>query len=232
MLPDKHITHIEVLKMSKRNTHQTQFSRSTSLLTTTAIGLAMPMMAHAHHAMDGATPTTFFEGLLSGIAHPVIGLDHLAFLLVVTLLSASLRGAARYLLPAAFVLATVAGTLYHLSAVDLPMTETVIALSVLLGGLTVLLKRSLPVLLMGAALGLIGVFHGYAYGESIVGAEQTPLLSYLFGFAIIQYLLIAGGVNLLGALAERSQHLQTQALRFGGILTAATGAVFLGMNLS
>jgi len=33
--------------------------------------------AFALHAMAGATPTSFSEGLLSGLGHPVIGLDHL-----------------------------------------------------------------------------------------------------------------------------------------------------------
>jgi hypothetical protein len=29
--------------------------------------------ASAHHVMGGRTPSTFLEGLLSGLAHPVIG---------------------------------------------------------------------------------------------------------------------------------------------------------------
>ena len=31
--------------------------------------------------MGGATPATFWQGLASGVGHPVIGLDHLVFLL-------------------------------------------------------------------------------------------------------------------------------------------------------
>jgi len=206
-------------------------SRSFGLLMAPGIALAAPI-AHAHHAMGGATPTTFMQGLLSGIAHPVIGLDHLAFLLVAALLSATLTGHARYLAPLAFVAATIAGTLYHLSAADLPMAETVIALSVLLGGIAVLLKRSLPALLIAVLFGLTGVYHGYAYGESIVGAEQTPLASYLIGFALIQYAVVAGGVRLLDLLAARSERLQSGAVRFSGLFATAVGALFLGLNLS
>jgi urease accessory protein len=36
--------------------------------------------AYAHHLMGGKTPSTFTEGILSGIGHPIIGPDHLAFL--------------------------------------------------------------------------------------------------------------------------------------------------------
>jgi len=201
------------------------------LLTAGTTLMAAPM-AYAHHAMDGATPTTFMQGLLSGIAHPVIGLDHFAFLMVAALLSITLKGNARYLVPLAFVGATVAGTLYHLGAADLPMTETVVALSALLGGVAVLLKRNAPTLIVAALFGVIGVFHGYAYGEAIVGAEQTPLLSYLIGFALIQYAIIAGGVKALSWIAARSERLQSLAVRSGGLFAAVTGALFLGMSLS
>ena len=46
--------------------------------------------AEAHHAMGGTTPQTLAQGLLSGLAHPVIGLDHLAFTVAAGLLAARL----------------------------------------------------------------------------------------------------------------------------------------------
>lgn len=213
---------------------QNRASIQTGLLTSlagTAL-LAMAPVAQAHHAMDGAMPTTFFEGLLSGFAHPVIGIDHFAFLIVVAMLSAFLSGSARFLVPLAFVGGTLGGTLYHLGAGDLPMVETVIALSVLLGGLVVLLKGSLPGLAVALMIGAAGVFHGYAYGESIVGAEQTPLLAYLAGFALIQYAVILAITYGLVAIAGRSQQVHRWATRVGGLATTATGAVFLAMNLA
>src|SRR5690349_25071494 len=36
--------------------------------------------ASAHHLMGGKTPSTFTDGILSGVGHPIIGPDHLAFL--------------------------------------------------------------------------------------------------------------------------------------------------------
>ena len=193
--------------------------------------LATPL-AQAHHMMGGKTPDTFLQGLLSGIAHPVIGIDHFAFLVVAALLAFTLKGSARYLVPLAFVGATVAGTLYHVGAQDLPLSEVMVALSVLLGGVAVFLKRSVPALLMGVLFGVIGVFHGYAYGESIVGAEQTPLVSYLLGFAMIQYLVIAGGTKAMQLLAARSTRIQDLATRSGAAFATITGGVFLAMNLA
>jgi urease accessory protein len=112
------------------------------------------------------------------------------------------------------------------------MTETMVALSALLGGVAVLLKRSAPALLMGGLFAAIGVFHGYAYGEAIIGAEQTPLLSYLVGFAVMQYAVIVGGVKGLDAMARRSERMQSLAARFGGLFATATGGLFLAMNLA
>ena len=37
-------------------------------------------VAIAHHPMGGNTPSTLWEGLLSGVGHPIIGFDHLAFI--------------------------------------------------------------------------------------------------------------------------------------------------------
>ncbi|WP_078120846.1 HupE/UreJ family protein [Thiosocius teredinicola] len=206
-------------------------TRRNSLIALAGIALTAPV-AQAHHAMDGATPTNLFEGFLSGLAHPVIGVDHFAFLVVAALMAFTLNGKARYLVPLAFVGATVAGTLYHLTAADLPLVETVIALSVLLGGVAVLLKHSVSALLMGALFAVIGVFHGYAYGESIVGAEQTPLLAYLAGFALIQFAIIAAAVKGLSMIAQHSQRAQRLTRSTGGLFAAATGAAFLAMNLS
>ena len=45
----------------------------------TALAL-LPRIAWAHHFMGGGLPQTFTQGLLSGLGHPVIGLDHAAFI--------------------------------------------------------------------------------------------------------------------------------------------------------
>ena len=49
--------------------------------------IALITPAFAHHPMGGATPSTFTEGLLSGLGHPIIGLDHLAFVIGVGLMA-------------------------------------------------------------------------------------------------------------------------------------------------
>lgn len=145
--------------------------------------------AWAHHAMEGRIPTNVFEGLISGLAHPIIGLDHLAFVIAIGLLAMNAKG--RYWIPAAFVYATVAGTGLHLASVNLAGTEMAIALSLVTAGGMLIWKRwsgQFAALVLGA---IAGVFHGYAYGESIVGAQSGPLAAYLVGFALIQFIIAA-----------------------------------------
>lgn len=205
-------------------------NRLYAFVATGALLTALP--AHAHHAMGGEVPSSFAQGLLSGLAHPVIGVDHFVFLLVVGVLAVSLSDAARFLVPGAFVAATVAGTGIHLAAVAMPLAEITVAFSVLLGGILLLMRRQLAALLLGSGVAAFGLFHGYAYGESIVGAEATPLAAYLVGFSLIQYAIVIGVVLGVTRLAARSEHLRTLAIRGTGLAAAATGSLMLAANLA
>src|SRR5215204_274632 len=145
--------------------------------------------AEAHHVMGGTTPRTLAQGLLSGLAHPVIGLDHLAFTVAAGLLAARLAPplAQAALMPLAFLAAGAVGASLHLAGVDLPGTEIAVALSVLaLAGL-ILSGRTLPALRLAALFAAAGLFHGHALAESIVGAEPAPLAAYFFGLVAVQY---------------------------------------------
>jgi len=177
--------------------------------------------------MGGTTPTNFFEGFLSGLAHPVIGLDHFAFVVAVGLLAALTRGG--LLWPIAFILATLAGTGLHLQAVDLPFAEAGVAFSVLAIGALLACQKDLPPLLGALLVAIAGLLHGYAYGEAIVGAEMTPLVAYLAGFALIQ-LLVAIGVWAGGrALATRPSR---QVFQFAGFTIVGVGLAFLATAVS
>lgn len=179
--------------------------------------------AFAHHGMDGATPNTFAQGLLSGLAHPLIGLDHFAFVLAVGFIAALAAPAYRQRLAGAFVAATLAGTIAHLQRWNLPAAEALIALSVLAAGGFVALHRAPAGWAAPLVLALAGVLHGYAYGESIVGAEPTPLAAYLLGFAAIQYALI---VATAAGVARINSLLAQRCARIAGALIAVVGAYF------
>src|SRR5262249_39993752 len=145
---------------------------------------ALTQPTWAHHVMGGKMPSSFGEGLLSGLGHPVIGIDHFAAVVAVGCLAAAHRAGAA--LAVAFVVAMMCGVAIQLQAVTVPADEVMVALSVIALGAILLSRRDLPV---GGALALfvlVGLIHGYALGESIYGAEATPLYAYLVGLAVIQ----------------------------------------------
>jgi len=157
------------------------------LLCRTALVAALSLFAtsaFAHHVMGGKTPSTFVEGLLSGVGHPVIGPDHLAFLLAIGI--AVGVGGLNLALPALFVVASATGVVLHVNGINLPGAEIGVAASVLLAGFLLALGRALSVWIWAALFVVAGLFHGYAFGESIVGAETSPLHAYLLGLILVQ----------------------------------------------
>ncbi len=73
---------------------------------------------------------------------------------------------------------------------------------------------------------LAGTAHGYAYGESIVGAEQTPFFAYLAGFTLVQLLVVVAGYA-LARLADRKRSSPIGAKAVGGALSFAGVALLL-----
>ncbi|KGF72621.1 hypothetical protein DO97_07120 [Neosynechococcus sphagnicola sy1] len=197
------------------------------------VSLSLSNAAHqaqAHHAMGGGLPATAWEGLLSGLAHPVIGLDHLAFVVAIGLLAAGRHWGA--LIPAAFVGAAMVGTGLHLGSLDLPGAEIAISLSVLLLGLILIWNQQLNFALITGIAAIAGVFHGYAYGESIVGAEITPLVAYLVGFTLIQAAIALSALGVGQLLAEKAAQSLMQLRRISGYAFALVGIAFLATALA
>ncbi len=185
--------------------------------------LLAALPANAHHPMDGAIPSNLAEGFLSGLGHPVIGIDHLAFLLAAGLVAAVFR--LGLWLPAVFVAASIGGVALHVLGLDLPLAELVIGASVLGIGAalaTAWAMRSTSVWAAGFAVA--GLFHGHAYGESIIGAEATPLVAYLAGLALVQ---TAIGVGAAVAASRARWTAETLAPRLAGAAACGVAVTVL-----
>jgi urease accessory protein len=191
--------------------------------------LALPGLARAHHVMGGGLPETFTQGLLSGLGHPVIGADHAAFIVAAGFVLALVNRGAWGVL--ALIAGSLLGAALHLSGTGIPGLEIGIASSVIVAG-GLLVARRLPNLswLLGGLV-LAGALHGYAYAETIFGAEPGALGAYLLGFSAIQ-LAVA-----FAAFFAHRQILARRAAfapRLAGALGAVVGAVgiaFLASNL-
>jgi len=189
-----------------------------------AILLTSATAALAHHPLGGMTPQTFSQGLLSGVGHPVIGFDHLAFVLAVGLIAAFHR--ARLVMPAAFVAGTIGGTMLTLAAVTLPFAEIVITGSVIAAGAVAMRGRVTDVRPAAALAAGAGLFHGWAYGSTVIGAETTPVLAYLAGFAAVQ-LAIATGMAFVVARIWKSLDAGAMQPRLAGAVIAGVGLTYM-----
>lgn len=177
--------------------------------------------AWAHHVMGGKMPETFLQGLLSGLGHPVIGVDHLAAIVGVGILAAlAARGAAVVL---AFSVAVIAGVGLHLGKIDLPASELFVGLTTLVIGALVIARPSMGRVLALLLFGVAGLVHGYALGESIVGAEPSPLVAYLLGLLIMQSAI---GVVVYAAVRSLAHWpARTAGLAAVGVLVALAGGI-------
>lgn len=181
--------------------------------------------ALAHHPMGGATPVTFLQGLLSGFGHPVLGLDHLAALVVVGLL-ASRAGRGWFLLPSLWIVAMGGGVLAHLAAVGLPGAEFLVAGSLVAIALICVLAPTLPLAVTGTVFAVGGFAHGHALAESVAGAEPMPILAYLVGLVVVQA-AITTAVAILARRLFPLADAPPPAFRAAAGAMGAVGLVFL-----
>ncbi len=197
---------------------------------TVAAAAMLPGLAWAHHFMGGGLPETFAQGFLSGLGHPVIGLDHAAFIVAAGFFLALVEAGIWGVL--ALVVGTLLGAALHLSGFGLPGAEVGVALSVILIGGAVMARRRVRLTWLAGGLALAGLLHGYAYAESIFGAEAAPLAAYLIGFSLVQL-----GIATTALLAHRRLIAAREAwarLASSGVGAAAgaIGAVFLVINIA
>ena len=189
---------------------------------------ALPLLlaaapAFAHHPLGGMAPETFVQGLLSGIGHPVIGLDHFAFVAAVGLAAAFMRNV--WAPPLAAVIGMTAGCLLAVGLVALPMVEPVVAASVLLLGGMALFGRGLPAPAAALLFAFAGLFHGAAYGEAVIGAEPAPILAYLIGLAAVQMAIALGAAFLVRGVWKAGSAAALQP-RLAGAVCAGIGLAF------
>lgn len=190
---------------------------------------ALTQPALAHHAMGGKLPSNFFEGFLSGLAHPIIGFDHFAFIVAVGAIAAVKRQGIS--IPIVFVSTAMLGSILHLTGANLPATEFLVAASVLIFGILLGIKDSPQTLVISGLAGLAGIFHGYAYGEAIFGAGMTPIVAYLTGFTVIQLVVAAIAFWIANGFVKETAPGSSLGLRFAGWAIAGVGLSYLATQI-
>ena len=187
---------------------------------TTLFAAVAATPAFAHHPLGGETPATLTDGLLSGIGHPVLGLDHLAFIVAVGV--AAMLAGRSLLAPLAYIATMLAGVALHVMAIEVPMAEFAIALSLLVIGAMIASGRTSSSAVWLGVFAVAGIFHGFAFGESIYGAEATPMVAYLVGLGLTQWVIAVGAGLAASAVAGAANAVTPARL---------TGASVLGIGL-
>lgn len=179
------------------------------------IGLATSPMPLAAHEGGSAA------GLLSGLYHPVSGLDHVLAMVAVGIWGAQLGAPAIWVLPVTFPVVMAFGGMVALLGVGLPGIEVGIGLSALLLGAMVALERRPNLWVAAALVGFFAVFHGYAHGTELPEGESG--LFYSIGFVVA-----TGGLHAAGIGVGEVRHWQWggSALRLAGTGIALAGAWF------
>ena len=180
--------------------------------------LCLPLLAQAHTGAGAHTHDAFSAGLL----HPLTGLDHLAAMVALGVWSAlALRRV--WLAPAAFVLMLAVGAVAGMQGLGVPAIEPMIAASLLVLGLLVAVRRSLPLLAALALAGFFAFFHGAAHGQELA-SEQAWLA--LAGMVLATAALHGLGILLGRQLFTRQRWLAPAA---GSAVALLGSALLLGL---
>lgn len=172
-------------------------------------------------AHDGASLP--YGSFVSGITHPVLGLDHLLAMVSVGIVSAQIGGRAIWTVPATFVGIMALGGLLGWIDIGLSAIEVGIAFSVLALGTAIALDKTVPLVAAMCAVAVFAIFHGYAHGAEMPAVARPT--TYALGFMTGTALLHLSGV----LIGDISQHYAKGKvlLRVAGAAIAAVGGVFL-----
>jgi urease accessory protein len=177
-----------------------------------------PAFAHDQGGVAG--------GLVSGLAHPLTGIDHMIAMVAVGIWGAQLGAPAIWLLPVTFPLVMAFGGVAGVLRIPLPMPEAAIALSALVLGAAVAARARVPFAAAAAVVGVFAIFHGHAHGVELPRAANP--LAYGAGFVVATGLLHVSGIA-IGALSRWPAGVRViQGL---GAAIAVLGGYFLAVSL-
>ncbi|PWE31049.1 urease accessory protein [Pararhodobacter marinus] len=170
---------------------------------------ALPTLALAHSG--GHSGLSF----LSGLSHPLGGLDHVLAMLAVGLIAAQRGGASVLATPATFVCAMLAGGALGAAGLTFPAMEPMILASIIVLGALIAMAVRAPMALLLPVVAAFGLAHGWAHGAE---GPATGLALYALGFALATAALHGAGIA-VGRAVNRL------AIRGLGALTAGAGLV-------
>lgn len=179
------------------------------------LGALLPGAALAHTGHD--------HGLaMSGLLHPLGGLDHLLALLGVGMWAAHPAGRRTLWIPALFIASLVGGALLAGPVWPVAAVETGIAASVVFFGLLLAFALRLPDAAVAPLAMLFALCHGLAHG--LESPHEGLPAAYVAGFMLTSSLLVVAGAFAARKLAGTRG---SAVLRIAGAGAAASGLLLM-----
>lgn len=145
------------------------------------------------------------HSLMSGLLHPLTGIDHLLVLLAVGLIAAKQGGKALLAFPAVFFGLMAAGAWLSAAAVQIPFVESLIALSLVAFGLLVTINQKQRAKMLFWGVSFFAVFHGYAHASEI--PADSSALMYFSSLMLMSLVICLGGCVIGMASGKRMSYL-------------------------
>lgn len=199
------------------------------LVLSTIILAASTAQAHPGHSHGSHE-----SGLVAGLLHPLLGLDHLLAMVAVGLIAAQLSRTdnllqprrAVWLIPGAFLLSMIAGGVFGMQGAQVGGIEYGIAASIVVLGSVIAWNRQAPIVVCLTGAAIFGLFHGHAHGAEMPAISQPAL--YALGFVLTTTALHVAGV-VGGRVALRTGAGAT-GLRLAGVAIAMAGIVLIAVH--
>ena len=182
------------------------------LILMTLVGFPLTAMAHPGHEA---------VGFMSGVLHPLTGLDHLLVMLAIGFWAARAPTENRFQIPTLFIIFLLIGLTMGAFMTTSSMVELGIAVSVLSMGLILFLSARISALWQLMLTSMFGLMHGFVHGQELVLAEHGFMA--ILGLTLTTAGLLAVGF-FLGRQKDRiGQYLQSLLIS----VLAVAGAFFL-----
>ena len=180
---------------------------------------AAPALAHVQEGQA--------QGFLTGLHHPISGLDHVLAMIAVGLWGAQLGAPAVWMLPVAFPMMMAFGGFLGLLDIPLPGVEIGIALSALLLGFMIAREAKPSLMVSVVIVAFFAIFHGHAHGTELPPGQSGML--YSLGFVVSTGCLHGIGITIGLIHKWRAGRI---LLRISGAAVALGGVFFLWSALA
>ncbi|TGN40333.1 HupE/UreJ family protein [Marinobacter confluentis] len=180
-----------------------------------ATGLILTATTAAAHTGHGAHAES---GFLSGLLHPMLGLDHLLAMAAIGFWSVRQNNTMKNATPVFVIGGMILGAGLAWGGLSLPGVEMGITFSVLVAGILIATLAKIPTVLGGSIVGAFMLFHGFAHGTEMPAGVK--LAAYLAGFSIVTLAVMFFG-RVMGGLMMKADSRFSRGV--GGVLAVVGG---------